>query len=175
VFEDIVHRHQWTAQVETTDRLSSHDEHELALITVRRDQLASALPELATNKRVHTLLFMLNNPTGSADLVKALGRDRLMLGFPGAGGTRDGYVVSYAMIAQQPTTLGELDGRLTARLRQISKAFRDARLPTKISRNMDAWLKAHAFFVTAMCGAIYLAGDDCRKLSRAPKGGRVAS
>ena len=45
VLEDIVRRHQWTAQVETTDRLSPHDEHDLALITVRRDQLASALPE----------------------------------------------------------------------------------------------------------------------------------
>src|SRR5262249_30199908 len=60
----------------------------------------------------------------------------------------------------------ELDGRQTARLRLISKAFRDAGLPTKISHNMDAWLRAHAFFVTAMCGAIYLAGDDCGKLSR---------
>jgi 2-dehydropantoate 2-reductase len=31
---------------------------------------------------------------------------------------------------------------------------------------MDAWLKTHAFFVTAVCGAIYLAGGDCRNLSR---------
>jgi hypothetical protein len=36
------------------------------LITVQRDQLASVLPELATNSRIRTLLFMLNNPTGSA-------------------------------------------------------------------------------------------------------------
>jgi H+/gluconate symporter-like permease len=30
---------------------------------------------------------------------------------------------------------------------------------------MDAWLKAHAFFVTAISGAIYMAGGDCRRLS----------
>jgi hypothetical protein len=30
---------------------------------------------------------------------------------------------------------------------------------------MDAWLKAHAFFVTAISGAIYMAGSDCRRLS----------
>jgi hypothetical protein len=30
---------------------------------------------------------------------------------------------------------------------------------------MDAWLKAHAFFVTAVCGAIYQAGGDCRRLA----------
>jgi len=66
------------------------DEYDLALITVRRDQLASALSELATNKRIATLLFMLNNPTGSVGLAQALGRGRVPLGFPGAGGTRDG-------------------------------------------------------------------------------------
>ena len=30
---------------------------------------------------------------------------------------------------------------------------------------MDAWLKAHAFFVTAVSGAIYMAGGDCHRLS----------
>ena len=165
VLEDVVHDHRWTVQVEAAEQLSPDDEHDLALITVRRDQLASALSELATNKLIPTLLFMLNNPIGSVGLVEALGRSRVLLGFPGAGGTRDGPIVRYAMIAQQPTTLGELDGRRTARLREIAKAFRDAGLPTKICGDMDAWLKTHAFFVTAMCGAIYLAGGDCRRLS----------
>jgi len=31
---------------------------------------------------------------------------------------------------------------------------------------MDAWLKAHAFFETAVCAAIYLEGGDCHRLSR---------
>ena len=30
---------------------------------------------------------------------------------------------------------------------------------------MDGWLKAHAFFVTAISGAIYMAGGDCHRLS----------
>jgi hypothetical protein len=30
---------------------------------------------------------------------------------------------------------------------------------------MDGWLKAYAFFVTAVSGAIYMAGGDCRRLS----------
>ena len=34
-----------------------------------------------------------------------------------------------------------------------------------MSREMDAWLKAHAFFVTAVSGAIYIAGGDCHRLS----------
>jgi 2-dehydropantoate 2-reductase len=49
VLEDIVHDRRWTVQVEAAERLSSDDEHDLALITVRRDQLESALSELATS------------------------------------------------------------------------------------------------------------------------------
>jgi len=49
VLEDIVHRQRWTTQVETIEHLSPDDEYDVSLITVRRDQLASAVPELATN------------------------------------------------------------------------------------------------------------------------------
>jgi hypothetical protein len=45
---------------------------------------------------------MLNNPMGSAGLVKGLGADRVVLGFPGAGGTLEGHVVRYAF--NRPTT-----------------------------------------------------------------------
>jgi 2-dehydropantoate 2-reductase len=108
---------------------------------------------------------MLNNPTGADSLAQALGRNRVLLGFPGAGGSRDRGIIHYAVIPQQPTTLGELDGRQSARLRDIATALKASGFPTKISHHMDAWLKAHAFFVTAISGAIYLAGGDCRRLS----------
>jgi hypothetical protein len=71
------------------------------------------------------MLFMLNNPIGSNDLVSALGQDRLQLGFPG-GGTLDGHIVRYTLISQQPTSLGELNGGVT-RLRDANVA-RDFRL-----------------------------------------------
>ncbi len=163
--EDIVGHGQSTTQVDTTERLGPDDQYDVALIAVRRDQVASIVPELTANNRIPTLIFMLNNPTGSSDLAQALGRDRVLLGFPGAGGTRDGHLVRYAMIAQQPTTLGELDGKRTPRLRRLVETFRQCGFPTTTSRDMDAWLKAHAFFVTAISGAIYIAGGDCRRLS----------
>jgi hypothetical protein len=49
--------------------------------------VASVVPEFTANNRIPTLIFMLNNPTGSIDLAQALGRDPVLLGFPGAGGT----------------------------------------------------------------------------------------
>ena len=165
VLEDIIGGGRSTTQVDATERLGPDDQYDIALIAVRRDQVKSVLPVLAANRCIPTLIFMLNNPAGPDDLVGALDHNRVLLGFPGAGGTREGYVVRYAMIAQQPTTLGELGGPRTARLHELAEAFRASGFPTTTSRDMDAWLKAHAFFVTAVSGAIYLAGGDCQRLS----------
>jgi 2-dehydropantoate 2-reductase len=162
--ENVLTGARFDITVDAIEQLHPDDQYDLALITVRRDQLASLMPELIANRGIPTLLFMLNNPIGTAELTELLG-SRVMLGFPGAGGTRDGNLVRYAMIAQQPTMLGEPDGRRTSRLRKVLRAFRSSSLRTRTTRDMDAWLKAHAFFVTAICGAIYLAGGDCRRLS----------
>jgi hypothetical protein len=56
------------------------------LIAVRRDQLVSVMPALQANRSIQTMFFTLNNPVGSSDLVRALGQDRVLLGFPGGGG-----------------------------------------------------------------------------------------
>ena len=164
VLENVVTNIRSNIAVEAIERLGADDQYDLALITVRRDQLADLMPDLVANRGVPTLMFMLNNPIGLTRLMGALG-SRLMLGFPGAGGTLDGNVVRYAIIAQQPTMLGEPDGKRSPRLSTVEEAFRSSGFKTRTTSDMDAWLKAHAFFVTAICGAIYLAGGDCRRLS----------
>ena len=156
--EDVVSNGRSTTKVDTTERLGPDDPYDIALIAVRRDQVASVLPELTANHSIPTLIFMLNNPAGPNELAQALGRERVLLGFPGAGGTRDGHIVRYAMIAQQPTTLGELSGQRTARLRKLVETFRQAGfLYDDISRH-GCVAKAHAFFVTTVSGAIYMVG-----------------
>jgi len=57
-----------------------------------QSQLANALADLAANKRIPILFFMLNQPTGLGDPAEAVGRERIMLGFPGVGGMRDGHI-----------------------------------------------------------------------------------
>jgi len=166
VLEDVASGTRSTTSVATVERLRAQDNYDMALISVRRDQLDSAMPDLTANHNIPTILFMLNNPLGSARLVNALGEDRVSLGFPGAGGTLEGHVVCYAMISQQPTTLGEPSGKQSTRLRAIAQALRASGFRTKTDNDMDAWLLAHAFFVTSVSGAIYLAGGNCEQLSR---------
>jgi 2-dehydropantoate 2-reductase len=168
VLEDIVTGARSVARVSVVGQLLAEDNYDLALVTVRRDQVSGILPELALNKNTPSVLFMLNNPSGSSPLIEALGSQRVMLGFPGAGGTMEGCVVRYTMIAQQPTTIGEPNGKETARLRALLQSLRACGFRVCIDNDMDAWLISHAFFVTSVCGAIYLAGGDCGCLSRSP-------
>ena len=165
MLENIVTGTCTTTQTDTVERLAPGDQYDLALITVRRDQLEGVMPELKANRGIANMLFMLNNPLESASIARALGEDRALFGFPGAGGTLDEHVVRYALIAQQPTTIGKLGGPPTACLRELAGAFRAAGFAAKLSGDMDAWLKAHAFFVTAVSGAIYTSGGDGRLLS----------
>lgn len=165
VVEDIATGIRSSVRTATVDKLSSEDSYDLALIAVRYDQLPAILPSLAANKRIPIVLFMLNNPLGSAQLADALGLDRVLLGFPGAGGTLEDHVVRYVLISQQPTTIGEPHGIHTVRPKRLVKSMRAAGFPARTDSDMDGWLVSHAFFVTSVCAAIYLAGGDCKRLS----------
>lgn len=146
------------------DKTALTDRFDLVLVLVRKTQLASVLPLLGCCG-APTVLFLLNNPEHPSALVDAVGRDRVLLGFPGAGGMLEGGIVRYALIPEQPTTIGELAGVLTPRLRQLASMLREAGLPTATSRDMPSWLKTHAIFVTAVSGALYQAGGSARALA----------
>ena len=53
--EDIVGRVRSATEVDTTERLGPNDQYDFALITVRRDQMASVVPELTANHRIPIL------------------------------------------------------------------------------------------------------------------------
>ena len=153
------------ATVEAVSSLKPDDDYDLALVMVRADQIDDLLPQLAANRGVKAFLFMHNRAAGSSALAHAVGPERVLLGFPGAGGWLDGATVRYRLIPEQPTTLGEPDGRLSPRLRQIAKIFEEAGFTVALNRRMDDWLKTHAMLVTAIAGAIYLADGSTTALA----------
>ena len=74
------------------------------------------------------------------------------------------------MIGQQPTLLGEPNGRMTTRLQDIKAAFEGAGFHVDVTSRIDAWLKTHAVFVTCMESAIYRSGGDNRRLADSQSG-----
>jgi len=167
ILEDARTGHRTTTQVNVVEQLSEHDAYELVIVLMRKQQVAAVLPSLAANKHVSTILFMVNNPAGPEEWISALGHERIMLGFPGAGGTRAGTVVHYHILSrgQQATTFGELDGASSGRLAQIVQLFEKAEFPVETSPNMDAWLKTHAIWITAAATALYLSGGHTQQMA----------
>ncbi len=159
---------QSVTRVRTVERLDVGDEYDLVLVVLPRNHVSEVLPGLAANRRSPSVMFFGNNAAGPGEMIEALGRERVLLGFPGAAAIAHGDSLRYLILAarEQPTTIGELDGSESRRIRAIADAFRAAGFPVSISSNIDAWLKTHAAEISPTANALYMAGGDVRRLAR---------
>jgi 2-dehydropantoate 2-reductase len=157
-------RHTLT-RVSIVEQLAPTDSYDVVIVTVRLDQLASILPILVANHQIPTVLFMLNNPAGMQQF-KMLEPQRVVLGFPAVGGVREGDVVRYITLRQVPTMLGEADGRVTPRLRQLAAMFKLAGFPVELSPDMQTWLKTHAIMDMGIIAAVIMTGRKSAQLAR---------
>lgn len=140
------------------DELEPHAHADLCLVTIRREQLDGALPLLAAAPGLARILVMVNHACGSERLLGAWGRARTILGFPGAAGGIEGGIVRYLEIAEQPMVI-------EACARDAISLFRKAGFRVSALDDVDSWLRRHAVFVTAACGAIYEAEGDTGRLA----------
>ncbi|MDQ2957329.1 MAG: hypothetical protein M3Y42_10225 [Actinomycetota bacterium] len=110
-------------------RPAPEDRYDLVLVPVRAEQLTSTLPVLTAMTDGSAVLFFGNIANRATELVDALGA-RALFGFPAAGGTREGSVITYVLIDQQKTMLGEPAGATTARVRHLQGVLNGAGFPT---------------------------------------------
>jgi 2-dehydropantoate 2-reductase len=159
-----------TVWVPVIGALDADAAYDLVLVFVRGDQLGPAARSLAEHRPGRNLLFMVNNPAGHEAIGRTVGPERLMLGFAGAGGYRERDTVKYVVLPRllQPTTIGEPEGPETARIGEARGALRSAGFPVAINRNMDAWYKYHAAWVTPVAYAIYAAQASGSSLGERP-------
>jgi 2-dehydropantoate 2-reductase len=157
-----------TAEVRVVERLGPADAYDVVLLALPKHRLAEVVPILARNTGTPSVMVFGNNAEGLLALAAEIGGDRLLAGFPGASATRTGDVIRYVIVPkhQQPTTIGELDGRSSPRLDAIAAALRSAGFPVAICDDMDAWLKTHVVEVLPTVCALYGAGGDPRRLAR---------
>lgn len=131
---------------------------DLCLVTVRREQIDTVLPDLAQATAIPRIVFMVNHANGSNNLFASLGRPRVVLAFPGIAGSNDDGVVRYVEVSQQHTVV-EDDAK------DVVSLFRDAGFRVDRVRDVDAWLQRHAVFITAIAGALYEKDCDARRLA----------
>lgn len=166
--EDAATGERCTAAIKVVERLDVDDTYDLVLVVLPKNRVSEVLPVLRENRRTPNIVFFGNNAAGPDEMVEALGRDRVLLGFPGAAATVLGDILHYLILSsqEQPTTIGELDGSKSARVEALAEALEAAGFPVSVCSNMDAWLKTHAVEISPTADALYMAGGDIDRLVR---------
>jgi len=171
VLQDVVTGQQTVTRARVVEELTPEDAYDLVLVIMRKNNALDILPILAANQHTPNILFLMNNAAGPDALAQALGRERVLVGFPNAAGYREGHVVHCLVgtadkVSRVP--FGEIDGRITERTLQIATALESAPgLGAEIRTDMDAWSKYHvALLMPSLAPALYMAGTDNYRMAR---------
>jgi 2-dehydropantoate 2-reductase len=159
--------------IHVIDKLLPTDQYDYIIVTMQRTQADDVLPILSVNYSKN-IVFVVNKASGYEEWAAALGEDRLLIGFPAAGGERKDtkvyYFIGKGMLrAFQTTTFGEYSGEKSERVKTLIRIFNDSKIPTVFSKNMDAWQKTHVALVTNIANALYRFDCDNFKLGRSYK------
>jgi len=173
--EDGVSGQRTTTSLQVVDRLDSDDAYDVVLVILPRHRIAEVLPVLAASDRTPSVMFFGNNAAGPDAMIDAIGRDRVLLGFPGAAAVPRSGAIRYVITSarEQPTTIGELDGSKSARIVAIASALRAAGFPVSVCTNMDAWLKTHVAKILPTVCALFRAGGEPEQLARSDEALRL--
>ncbi len=171
VLHDVVTDQQTVTHVTVVEVLAPDDAYDLILVIMRKNRALEILPTLAANHATPTILFLMNNAAGPDALIEALGRERVLIGFPNAAGYREGPVVHCLMgTADKPSAIpfGEVDGRITDRALQVAQMFDGIPgMRAELRSDMDAWLKYHvALLMPSLGPALYMSGTDNSRMAR---------
>jgi ketopantoate reductase len=171
VLENAYTGEQSTTRLTVVEALHPDDTYDLILVIMRKNHAVEILPTLAENKHTPSVMFMMNNAAGPGELVDALGKERVMMGFPLPGGERDGHVMRVIpdnrwMPWRIP--IGEVDGSITSRTRVVADAL--AQMPgyrVEVRQDMDAWLKYHvALLMPGFVPMLLACENDIERMSR---------
>lgn len=147
--------------VKIATELNEDDIYDYVFVTLRKDQVRESLPLLKRNKSKN-FVFMVNNPSGYDEWITALGLDRVIPAFPGSGGKIEDGIVCYEIVSGiiQPTTIGEINGNKSERIKELRTILKRAGFKVSISKNMDAWQKTHVAMVGPLGDVIYFDGGN---------------
>jgi 2-dehydropantoate 2-reductase len=148
-----------------THSLEDEDTYDLGIVIMRKNSIKKLLPDLGKIQNIKHFLFMGNNASGFDDYLEYLPEEKILFGFPGGGGSRIDHIVHYIDSEKpngkrMPVTLGEIDGIVKPRTKQVQNLFKSSGIPVKIVNDIDSWLKYHVAFVLPVAGALLKSGDN---------------
>lgn len=153
------------ARAKLVEKLDSEDHYGLVVVAMRKSSRLAVCPILGENKNLQDVLFLGNDVSGFHRYFDHLPAEKVLLGFPGAGGGWDGddlVIVDKEKPNGKSRSLyvGELDSKTRERTEQIREFFEGAGLPVSVESDIDGWLKYHFAFMGPTAGAVLMCGGD---------------
>ena len=160
-----------TSSVPVVSELRPEDAYDLVIVLIRKNKLPPVFQIFAGNTNIKNVLFMGNNALGFEQYLQYLPQEKLLFGFPGAGGGVSENVVHYAdrekpRGKRRGITIGEIDGETRERTRAIKALFETSGVPVDLTRDIDGWLKYHVALVSPLVNALYKYNCDNYALAR---------
>lgn len=146
------------ADIKIIGRLENEDSYDFIFLTVKENQVHTALEELSHNFSPN-IVTMVNTIEGYENWERLSGEGRIIPAFPGAGGSFQNGILKAALTPYiiQPTTFAEINGCRTERLDKLAKIFKSSRVPYQIVKNMQDWQLCHLAMVVPIADAYYMA------------------
>ncbi|WP_068784188.1 ketopantoate reductase family protein [Paenibacillus phocaensis] len=129
--------------IQTIDKLEDDDIYDFIFVPVRYDQAESALTAIQNNQS--KTIVTLTNTVGYDSWLEILG-DRLLPGFPGAGGDikEDVLYAQFGSEKHQGTFFGEINGLTTGRVKELANLLESVDLHYEIQKDIQAFHISHA-------------------------------
>jgi len=166
VIENPFNQKRTITKVPVTDQLSPDDPYDYVLVVVRKNQVLKLLPLLVQNCSPN-IVFMGNNLSGPAELVKALGKERVMMAGVFAAGKRDGNLIRAIVFKSAGPPFGEIDGRISSRLMRLADIFHQGGFKVELCHNIVDFQMTHGVGVALIATLAMKHGGKVRTLARA--------
>lgn len=144
------------ADVKIISKLLDDDIYDFVFLSVRENQLYEALEELKTNKST-CIVTLVNSIDDYGKWENICGKGRILPAFPGAGGSIKEDILDAGLTPRvvQPTTFVEISGKITGRVKKLSKLMKKSRIPYQVAGDMHKWQLCHLAMVVPIADAYY--------------------
>lgn len=144
------------ADVKIVSKLSDDDIYDFIFLSVRENQLYEALEELKTNKST-CIVTLANSIDDYEKWENICGKGRILPAFPGAGGSIKEDILDDGLTpwVVQPTTFAEISGKITGRVKKLSKLMKKSHIPYQVAGDMHKWQLCHLAMVVPIADAYY--------------------
>ncbi len=166
------------SKIQIVDELKGDDDYDLVVVLIRKNKLPPVFEVLRANANIKNILFMGNNALGFEQYLRHLPQEKVLFGFPGAGGGISEHSVHYvdrekAGGKRKPITIGEIDGETRERTLAVKSLFETSGVPVNLVEDIDGWLKYHVALVSPLVNALYKHDCDNYALAKDKKTIRV--